>query len=304
MPNLIYIIQNMAIRNFSFLLLLVSSLLFSGCNFLFFQPTRTIHSNPLSQGYNCEAITFESKDGTPLTGLFFPSTSQAKGTIVHFHGNGQNMTAHYLYIAWAARHGYNVFTFDYRGYGASGGKTGSISSAVKDSVAALEAALELPGVDPDKIILFGQSLGSAMALAAAAETGFDPAAIVLEGSFYSYKGVARAYLSRHWITWPIIPLPTIAITSSYAPKNEINRIKSPLLFIHSLRDNIVSYKQGRKLYDVAKGEKVFWDAPDGHTEAFSLYSNYFSPRLLQYLEDILNKGNAKQTDYEQLTVSN
>jgi len=279
----------MRIKGIIFLLLIIPCSFLSGCTALFFQPTRYKYSNPLDEGYSCEAMYFNSKDGTRLTGLWFPATAaNPKGTVVHFHGNGQNMTAHYRHIGWIALHGYNVFTFDYRGYGASSGTAGKMGHAAEDSEAALQAVLEMPGVDPDKIILFGQSLGSAMAIAAAAESDFAPAALVLEGSFYSYKSMARAYLTNHWVTWPLLWLPSVAITGSYAPKDEIQKINAPKLFLHSVNDQIVPYSQGKKLYEASPGPKEFWDVPNGHIEAFTFYGNYFSPRLLKFLDEALN----------------
>ena len=285
----------MSIKNLIIFLLLISVSFLSGCTGLFFHPTRHKYSNPLDEGYECEGMYFESKDGTRLTGIWFPSTAaNPKGTIVHFHGNAQNMTSHYRYISWITSPGYNVFTFDYRGYGASDGTAGSMKDAVEDSVAALQAVLEIPGVNPDKIILFGQSLGTAMAIAAAAESNFEPAALVLEGSIYSYKSIARSYLARHWVTWPILWLPTVAITGNYVPKNEIRKIKAPKLFLHSVKDNIVPYSQGTRLFKAAPEPKTFLDVPNGHIEAFTFYGNYFSPRLLKFLDEVLN--NQKDND--------
>ena len=267
----------------------------TGCTHLFFAPTRYAYSNPADEGYIDEAFTFESKDGTKLTGMFFPSrTGITKGTIVHFHGNGQNMTSHYRSIAWIAAYGYNVVTFDYRGYGASGGRTGSIPEAVLDSIAALQTTLDLPGVNIDKIIVYGQSLGTAMALAAVAESGFEPAAIILEGSFYSYKGEARSVIAKHWVTWPFLWLPSVAISNKFSPKDEIKNIKAPKLFLHSVKDTLVPYSQGKKLFNAAAEPKLFWDVPAGHVEAFTFYGNYFSPRLLDYLDKVLkNKAGSE-----------
>ena len=276
----------------------MSTSLLSGCTSLFFQPTRYIHSNPIEEKYICEGIYFNSKDGTKLTGLWFPADAEkAKGTIIHFHGNAQNMTSHYKYSAWMSSFGYNVFTFDYRGYGASEGVARSMKAAVEDSEAALQAVLEMPGVDPDKIILFGQSLGTAMAIAAAAESGFDPAAMILEGSFYSYKGVSRGFLARRWITWPLLPLPTALITGKYAPKNEIKKIHAPKLFIHSVNDKIVVYSQGKKLFSQAPEPKEFINVPNGHIDAFTLYASYYSPKVLEFLDKALNlKENASDDE--------
>lgn len=261
-------------------------LLLAGCTHLFFQPSGGIFADPSAEGLKYEAIKFNSGDGTTLTGLFFPAAGEPLATVVHFHGNAQNMTAHYPYSAWLAREGYNVFVFDYRGYGASGGKP-SLGGLVMDGKAALAQALKLPGVNPDRVIILGQSLGGAIAAAAAGEAGFRPAAMVLEGTFYSYKGVASAALRRHWLTWPALWLPPLAVSGDHSPADNIGRIDCPKVFIHSLNDSRVPFSQGKKLFDAAPGPKEFWTVPGGHIEAFHSYRGTYGPRLLEFLRKVL-----------------
>lgn len=261
-------------------------LLLAGCTHLFFQPSRNIFADPAADGLKYEAVKFSSGDGTPLTGLFFPAAGEPLATVVHFHGNAQNMTAHYPYSAWLAAEGYNVFIFDYRGYGASGGKP-SLDGLVLDGKAALAQALKLPGAKPDRIIILGQSLGGAIASAAAGEAGFRPAAMVLEGTFYSYKGVASAALRRHWLTWPALWLPPLAVSGEHSPGDNIGRIACPKVFIHSEKDSRVPFAQGKKLYDAAREPKEFWIVPSGHIEAFNSYRGTYAPRLLDFFRKAL-----------------
>jgi len=267
------------IRN---IIILSACLPLSGCTHLFFQPSRNIFSDPSSNGLKYEAIKFSSGDGTPLTGLFFPAAGAPLATVVHFHGNAQNMTAHYPYSAWLAREGFNVFIFDYRGYGASGGKP-SLDGLVMDGKAALEQALKLPGAKLGRIVILGQSLGGAIAVAAAGEAGFRPAALVLEGTFYSYKGVASAALRRHWLTWPALWLPPLAVSGKHSPADNIGGLACPKLIIHSVKDSRVPFAQGKKLFDAAPGPKEFWTVPGGHIEAFYSYRETYGPRLLEFL---------------------
>lgn len=261
----------------------------SGCTHLFFQPSRHIHSDPAERGYRYEAIKFESSDGTPLTGMFFPPEGEPKATVVHFHGNAQNMTAHYLYSAWLAGEGYNVFIFDYRGYGASGGKP-TLDGVVMDGKAALVHALKLPGADPSRIIIFGQSLGGAVAVAAAGESGFSPAAMILEGTFHSYKGVGSAVLKERWLTWPFAWIPRIGVAGRHSPSDSIGRIVCPKVFIHSEKDPTVPYAQGEKLYEAAPPPKELWKTPDGHIDAFARHGGEFRGKLLDFIEGTMAGG--------------
>jgi hypothetical protein len=270
------------------LLLLAALLPLAGCTHLFFKPTGGIHADPSSEGLKYEAIKFNSSDGTELTGLFFPPAGEPKATVVHFHGNGQNMTAHFSYSAWLAGAGYNVFIFDYRGYGASGGRP-SLGGAVEDGKAALAHALKLPGASADRIIIFGQSLGGAIAVAAAGEAGFKPAALILEGTFYSYRQVAAAVLRQHWVTWPVSWLPHVLISGSHSPSDHISRLACPKFFLHAVNDTLVPLAQGRKLYAAAGEPKEFHEVPAGHIEAFTAFRPAYAPRLLSFLDTALKK---------------
>ena len=256
-----------------------------GCTHLFFQPSAVIFSDPAAAGTRYEVIKFASGDGTELTGMYFPPAGPPRGTVVHFHGNAQNMTAHYPYSAWLAKEGFNVFIFDYRGYGASGGRPG-LDGLVQDGIAALKQAEKLPGAEPGKIIVLGQSLGGAVAVAAAAESGLKPAALVLAGTVYSDRGVAAAGLRRHWWGWPALWLPYVGVSGRHAPSDHIGELNCPKLFIHSVKDPVVPFEQGKKLYDAAPGPKEFLETPDGHIEAFTAYRETFAPKLLEFLKQI------------------
>lgn len=268
------------------LFLLSAALPLSGCTHLFFQPSRHVYSDPADAGLKAEAVKFASADGTELTGLFFPPAGKPKATVVHFHGNAQNMTAHYPYSAWLAGEGYNVFIFDYRGYGASGGEAG-LDGAVEDGKAALAHALKLPGAEAGKVVVFGQSLGGAIAVAALAESGFKPAALVIEGSFHSYRGVASAVLRRRWFTWPVSWLPYLAVTGRHSPSDYIGALACPKFFLHAAGDPIVPYEQGRRLYEAAAGPKEFLEVPAGHIEAFAVFRKAYAPPLLRFLDSAL-----------------
>ena len=258
--------------------------LLSGCTHLFFQPTSRIYADPADAGLRYEVIKFRSADGTELTGMFFASTSPALGTIVHLHGNAQNMTSHFPYSSWLAREGFNVFIFDYRGYGASKGKPG-LDGAIQDAAAAFRQVRKIPGVDGEKIAVFGQSLGGAIGVAAIAESGLpQPRALVLEGTFYSYKSVASAVLRQRWWSWPFSWFPWIAVTGSHSPSKEIAGITCPKLFIHSGTDPVVPFSQGKRLYEASPGPKEFWTTPYGHIDAFYGQRETYGPRLVAFLK--------------------
>ena len=238
-----------------------------------------------------QEVHFKSDDGTELTGLWFPAKNTAsKGVIVHFHGNGQNMTSHFLFVYWLALEGYDVFAFDYRGYGASGGKK-SVSGAIEDGAAALSCARSRAGGARERLIVLGQSMGGALALAALDRDGGQGVrGIILDSTFASYQGVAQDKLRQWWLTWPLQwPLSRLLISDRYAPRRLIARRKPvPLLMLHAQGDPIVPYAQGRRLYELASEPKEFWKLDSrGHTEAMFALGPKYRPGILAGLDRVL-----------------
>lgn len=270
----------------SFIFSAAPAVLLSGCTSAFFYPSRALFSSPEKHGIKFETVKFPSTDGTELTGMFlFASSAPAKGTVVHFHGNAENMTSHFGYSAWLTQHGYNVFAFDYRGYGASQGKP-SQSGVVQDGIAALAYVRRRPDVDPWRVAVFGQSLGGAVA---AASVGLSPAgaaqALVIESSFDSYKRIAQDALSRSWLTWPLQWLARFLISDRHRPTRYAERLAGvPIVVVHGDEDRIVPLYLGGRLFDGLAEPKQFWLVPGGrHCEAFTRFGRDFRPRLDGFL---------------------
>jgi hypothetical protein len=269
------------------LLPLAAASALAACTNVFLQPDRNLHLSPDRVGAKWEEARFLSSDGTALTGLWFPAAKlPAKGVIVQFHGNGENMTSHFLSVYWLALEGWNVLAFDYRGYGASGGRK-SLAGAVADGEAALaHARARAPGLP---LVVIGQSLGGALALASLdRDGGRDLRAVVLDSTFSSYRRVAQGKLALVWLTWPLQwPLSRLLISDRFAPERLIaRRRKVPLLMLHAAGDPVVPSAEGRRLYELAPEPKEFWDVPGaGHTEAFGARGAEFRPRLLRFLDE-------------------
>ncbi|MBI3564029.1 MAG: alpha/beta hydrolase [Elusimicrobia bacterium] len=256
----------------------------SGCTGVFLQPDRALHLSPDRVGAKWEEARFRSDDGVGLTGLWFPSSrTPAKGVVVQFHGNGENMTSHFLSAWWLALEGWDVLAFDYRGYGASEGEK-SLDGAVRDGAAALAyARTKAPGLP---LVVLGQSLGGAVAVAALArDGGADVAVVVLDSTFSSFRRMVRAKLG--FFGWPA----GILVSDRLAPDRLIAaRRRVPLLMLHARGDPVVPYAEGRRLYDLAPGPKEFWEVPgEGHAEALGPRGAEFRPRLARFLDDSLPK---------------
>ena len=253
----------------------ISSIAHAGLDSLFYHPDNKVYASPQDDGYAYEEVTFASKDKTELSGWFIPAKGKALGTVIHFHGNAQNMTAHYSFVSWLPANGFNLFVFDYRGYGKSKGKP-SRKGVYEDAVAAVEYIKSRTDIDQGKIILFGQSLGGANAIAVAGGNRFEGiVGVVSESAFSSYKSVAADHAG---ILKPLAPL---FIGNKFSPKKSVKKISpTPLLIIHGTHDRVVAYKHAQKLFKEADEPKNLWTIKDGrHTEAFGKYRREYAPKL-------------------------
>lgn len=267
---------------------MAAALALSGCTGLFFHPTRALYQLPENFGVRYDTVRFRSTDGTELTGIFlYARSSPAKGTVVHFHGNAQNVSSHFGFSYWLTAHGYQVFVFDYRGFGGSQGRPGE-EGLVQDGIAAIGYARRRPDVDPDRLAVWGQSLGGATAIAS---LGLLPdqagiRAVILEDTFDSYRSIARSVLSRHILTWPFQWLPWLFVSDARKPADYLDRLPPcPVLVIHGGADRTIPIFFGERLFARLRQPKEFWKVDGGdHLEAFTRFAPAFRPRLVAFLD--------------------
>lgn len=245
--------------------LLILSLALAGCvPSKFYAPDRVHYDTPASVGLKFEEVVFTSSDGTSLTGWFIPATGyqnpkNAKGTVIHFHGNAQNMSAHWRFVGWLPQRGFNVFVFDYRGYGASQGSP-EPKGVFEDSNSAVNYVRSRDDVDREHLIVFGQSLGGTNAIAAVGSgnrAGIQ--AIAIEATFFSYSSI----VSDKWFGIGAF------IDDTFSAENYVGRLAPiPLLLIHGTSDPVIPYDHSLRLMDRAHAPKRLVTVEGGgHIEA-------------------------------------
>jgi len=261
-------------------------------NRLFYHPNAIQYRNQDALGSPVTEVAFKSGDGTPLHGWYIQSTaSNVLGTVVHFHGNAQNLTAHSSFVDWLPAEGYNLFMFDYRGYGKSGGKP-SRKGLFMDGIAALEKVRTLPGVDTNRIVILGQSLGGTTALAIA---GRHPElagqAIISDSSFYSYRRIVRDKIKTIPILSLIrVPLSWLVINDAYSPAPTLGNISPiPVLFMHGTDDRVIPLHHVHLLYDHTKDPKQLVVIEGGeHISGFYNQREEMKPKIRAFLKSALN----------------
>lgn len=264
--------------------MLWAALAVAGCTSLLFYPTHDYVITPDNIGLPYRNVEFTAADGVRLHGWFLPATGKAKGTILFVHGNAENISTHIASVAWLPAQGFNVLLFDYRGFGLSEGEP-TLDGLHLDTEAALDATFTQAGVDPTRVALFGQSLGGSVAIAALVRSPHrhDVRALIVEGAFSSYRGIAQEKLSEFWMTWPLqVPL-SFTIDNRYKPVEVVAEISpTPVLIIHGAVDRIVDPSHADALYAAARPPKALWLIPGAsHIQAFQ--SAAARRRLVDYL---------------------
>ncbi len=226
-------------------------------NFIFF-PEPKLEASPEELGLPCEELFFRAQDKPLLHGWLIPGKGNP-ASILWFHGNAGNIS-HRLenILLLRERLPLNIFIFDYRGYGRSEGRP-TEEGTYLDGRAALKALKERKEVDPARILYFGRSLGSAVAVELALEE--PPLGLILESPFTSMKELARRFL-------PFPPLASL-VRTRYDTLSRIARLKAPILIIHGEQDEIVPFEQGRRLFEEAPAPKRFFPVPRaGHNDCY------------------------------------
>ena len=262
----------------------------SGCTNLFYHPDRIQYVQPENYKFTYREVTFHSKDKTELIGWFFPAkTKEVKGTIIHFHGNAQNMSAHFLGLSWVMDRGYNLFAWDYRGYGISDGEP-SPDGIHADSMAALDQgrALWLEN-GKGKFVVYGQSLGGAIAMRALGDYSElnKVDLVVQDGTFMSYKDIGFNRL-LHSPLLPISPLAYVLVTDKYSSEPVVKTIKNPVLVIVALKDSVVPPKFGKQIYKTLTTEKKWiWKIKNGdHMMTFHDPKSPYRDQFISLLETL------------------
>ena len=245
-----------------------------GCAPLFFKPVQGHAQTPPQLGMRFEDVYFEGDDGVLLHGWFLPATGEAVATVLFLHGTAENIGTNLDDIAWLPAAGFNVFLFDYRGYGESAGRPTTMRAVYRDIEAAFATLMRRSDIDPERIIVFGQSLGGALAVHAVRKSQYKPQvkAVVLDSAFSSFKAIAREQLNRSWVTWPLSATVGIAIHEDVSsPMQAIAALAPiPVLIVHSREDQIIPLHHAQRLFAAAAEPKTLWIAPRGrHVAVFN-----------------------------------
>jgi fermentation-respiration switch protein FrsA (DUF1100 family) len=207
-------------------------------------------------------VRFASGDGIALVGwiIYAKGADSATGAwVLDCHGNAGNISSYGRprWAAWMREQGINVFQFDYRGFGESAG-TPSEMGLYADAEAAYNYLIDSVGVAPERIVIYGHSLGSGVATHLASRV--KAAGMIVEGAF-------TAAADRGQELYPWLPVRLLS-SNDFDSIGRIRSIAMPKLFIHATNDEIIPYAHGQRLFEAAEAPKSFLTVTGGHEHAF------------------------------------
>ncbi len=244
---------------------------------LVFQPAmdRGFHATPASIGLSFDPVTLTTPDNETLDGWHVPATPgpRTHGLVIVFHGNAGNISHRLDYLRMFHDLGFASLIIDYRGYGRSSGRPSEESSYVDADTAWRHATYAL-GYPAARIVIFGESLGGAVATQLAVAR--QPAALVLASTFTSVPDLGAEI-------YPWLPIRLLA-RIHFDSRDRLPHVNSPVLVIHSRQDNIIPFAHGERLFAAAQAPKRFIEIEGGHNEGFVFGREAWVRQLDRFLQ--------------------
>jgi len=241
-----------------------------------FQPTPGVDLEPADLGIDAESLFLETEDGVRIHAYYVPGAPRPgeRRALLFLHGNAGNASHRLPNADLLARLGTDVLLIDYRGYGLSEGRP-SEAGVYADARAGLAHLEGSRGFPTDRIVVFGRSLGGAVAVELAQDRPL--AGVVLESTFTSAADVARGMFG---------PLASL-IAGGLDSKARIPRLRAPLLSLHGDRDEVIPIELGRALYDAARVPKRFEViAGAGHNDTVEVGGHAYLAQLARFLDQV------------------
>ena len=223
-----------------------------------------------------EEVWFQAQDGTRLFGWYVPATD-LPAVLLWCHGNAGNIIHRLENLAALHRIGLSVFLFDYRGYGRSAGMP-SETGLYQDALAAYEVLTKAKQVPPERIVLFGRSLGAAVAGTLASQR--PAAGLILESAFPSVEALARFHywgLPMHWL-----------VSAEFNLAGRLREVHQPVLVVHGDRDSLVPLQLGQAVFEAARPPKDLYIVHGAdHNDLVVIGGVPYFERLRRFVKDVI-----------------
>ena len=240
-------------------------------------PSRTIGPGPDSIGLAYEPVEIITEDGTKLDAWYLP-VREPRGTVLFFHGNAGNISHRLDSLKVFNELNLATLIFDYRGYGRSEGAV-SERGIYLDAEAVWRHLTEERGIPAAEIVLFGRSLGAAVAASVASR--HTAGALIIESGFVSVPDMAAKI-------YPWLPARWLA-RISFPTGDYLQTVTCPVLVVHSRDDEIIPFEQGLRLFEVTREPKQFLELRGGHNDGFLVSGLHYLDGLDAFIAASLSK---------------
>ncbi|MBD2293561.1 alpha/beta hydrolase [Anabaena sphaerica FACHB-251] len=219
-----------------------------------------------------DTLKLKIRENQQISAVYLPNPT-AKYTILYIHGNAEDLGDIQEILAKIRDLGFSVFAYDYRGYGTSEG-TPTENSAYEDIDTAYNYLTEDLKIKPDKIIVFGRSVGGGSAVDLAARKPI--AGLIIESTFTSAFRVV--------VPFPILPF------DKFTNFDKIKKVKSPVLVMHGKLDEVIPFEHGEKLFAAATTPKRYlWLETANHNDFFDVAGEKYGQTLHEFA-DLVSKN--------------
>jgi uncharacterized protein len=239
---------------------------------------RALVASPAGVGMRFEDVHLNTSDGVRLHGWYVPA-KEARGTILFLHGNAGNISHRLESIRLFHELDLNLLIIDYRGYGESEGRP-SEEGLYRDAEAAYEHLIRQRGVEPAQLVVFGRSLGAAVAARTAAT--HPVGGLVVESAFTSVPDIGAEL-------YPFLPVRLLA-RLQYDTRAHVAEVAAPTLVVHSTDDEIIPYRHGEAIYAAARNPAGMLTIRGDHNAGFILSGDAYRRGLATFLRDVLGDG--------------
>jgi fermentation-respiration switch protein FrsA (DUF1100 family) len=235
-------------------------------------------ATPSDLGLEAEEVRLTPEPGVQLHAWFFPHP-QPLATLLFCHGNAGNASHRLENVYYLLEAGFQVLLFDYRGYGHSSGHPSEVGLS-RDAEAAWAHLVARADAEGAPRIIFGRSLGGAVAVELATRVGTGDGLIV-ESTFTSIRTLARHVFS--------LPLPELPV--KYDSLSKIGSLRMPLLAIHGEEDELIPFADGRRLFEAAPEPKAWYPIPGaGHNDTTLVGGDAYFRRLAAFVGELRGTG--------------
>jgi len=248
-------------------------LYFSQHKMVFF-PSKDLILTPDQIGLEYEDLYFESGDKEKINAWFLPAsdTTENNKVVLFCHGNAGNISHRMETVEYILGLSASIMLFDYRGFGKSVGAPGE-EEVYQDALVCYNWLIDKKNFSPDQIIIFGRSLGGAVAVDLASKVPCG--GVIVESSFTSAKDMAKVMI-------PMFPI-NLILKYKLNSIDKISNVKCPVLVTHSTEDDMIPYKMGEELFNAAGKPRKFIILSGNHNERYYFNDSNYRNALIEMI---------------------